>query len=297
MLVKTKILMGTFATLMLQERDRASFKPIYQLLYTLDNSLSSYKPTAPIYRLNHDRKASINRYTYQALLLAKRYYKESDGYFNIAIGGITRGLFHFGENETIPLTSQLQQENISLSKLYFNETSASLKDDIKIDLGGFGKGFAVDVVAKYMREHNLSNARVALSGDIRCMGICKIEVNNPDAKNALASFFTKEKDMGITTSGIYNRFVKTVEHNHLINPKTKESEKNFISITLISKLPSSDLDAYATAVSVMPKKMTYKFLEQFNLAYIILDAQKKLHISSNINEYVTNLFLCDTPKK
>ncbi|MDQ7069017.1 MAG: FAD:protein FMN transferase [Sulfurimonas sp.] len=59
------------------------------------------------------------------------------------------------------------------------------------------------------------------------------------------------------------------DNNHLINPKTKESQKSFISLTLISTLPNSDIDAYATAASVMPKELAYRFLNSLDVGYII----------------------------
>ncbi len=120
------------------------------------------------------------------------------------------------------------------------------------------------------------------SGDIRCLGICPIEIHNPLSKTPLLSFTTKEPDIGISTSGNYNRYVKSKKNNHLINPKTKHSQNNFISITLISHLPNADLDAYATASSVMPKQKAYTFLDSLDLAYVVLESDKKKVVSKNI---------------
>lgn len=65
-------------------------------------ALSSYDPRTDIYRLNHDLNTAIQNDTYEVLLRSIRYYAESDGRFNIAIGSITKGLYHFGEDEKIP---------------------------------------------------------------------------------------------------------------------------------------------------------------------------------------------------
>ena len=286
-LTRTKVLMGTFATVNLKKEDKRHFKTVYEILKQVENSLSSYDENSPIYKLNKSKKADINLYTYEALKLSKKYYLQTGGYFNVAIGSITKDLYHFGEEERVPSSLELNASDTSMSTLVFNEKSAAIGQGVKIDLGGMGKGFGVDRAVEYLLINGVTSGRVALSGDIRCMDICKIEVNNPFAKTPLVSFYTTKENIGITTSGNYNRYVKNTKNNHLINPKTKQSESNFISITLISTLASSDLDAYATAASVMPKELAYKFLDSLDLVYIVLESDKSLHMSQDINRYAS----------
>ncbi|SFV68710.1 Thiamin biosynthesis lipoprotein ApbE [hydrothermal vent metagenome] len=283
---RTKVLMGTFATMSLKESNKDLFKGAFTLLNRVDNSLSSYKQNSPIYKLNRDKKATINLYTYEAFLLSQKYYIKSAGYFNIAIGSVTKDLYHFGENERVPLSWELNASDTSFDTLTFDKRKAKLGQGVKIDLGGFGKGYGVDRVVEYLKINNVKKARVALSGDIRCLGVCEININNPYSDVPLLHFFTKKEEMAISTSGNYNRFVGTEDNNHLINPKTKQSQKTFISITLISALPSSDIDAYATAASVMPKELAYKFLDSLDVAYVILESDRVLVISENITLYV-----------
>jgi len=288
-ITRTKVLMGTFATITLERSQKHLFKNAFATLVRVENALSSYKKESPIYKLNRNKKAQINLYTYEALRLSQIYYEQTDAYFNVAIGSITKDLYRFGEDERVPSLLEIKKSNTSLSSLLFDERQASIDTSIKIDLGGMGKGFGVDIVAEYLRINAAKDARVALSGDIRCLGICLVEVVNPFSEEPLVRFKTIQKDMGISTSGNYNRFVKDRQHNHLINPKTKISQKEFISITLISTLPNSDLDAYATAASVMPKEQAYSFLQSLKLGYIILQKDATLHISENIELYTVDL--------
>ena len=290
MITRTKVVMGTFATLNLQEEDKHHLKAVYTLLERVEKSLSSYDKTSPIYRLNRDRKAHINLYTYEALSLSKKYYQETGAYFNIAIGSITKDLYRFGEDEKVPESWELNASDTSFSALKFDEHSTTLGQGVKIDLGGMGKGFGVDRAVEYLHINGVTSGSVALSGDIRCLDICKIDVRNPFSEESLVSFYTTKADVGISTSGNYNRYVEDTQNNHLINPKTKQPETNFISITLISTLSNSDLDAYATAASVMPRTLAYKFLESMNLSYVILESDRSLHISENIAEFTSLVY-------
>ncbi|WP_457747882.1 FAD:protein FMN transferase [Sulfurimonas sp.] len=284
---RMQVIMGTFVTLSVVSKDVKYLQPTFRLLKNIEKSLSSYDKDSPIYKLNRDGHALLNTYCYEALVLSEKYYLQSDGYFNIAIGSVTKDAYDFTQTLRVPSSKRTNNSKVNFKALRFDENEAYLGKGVKIDLGGMGKGYGVDKAIEFLQKNRVSLAKVALSGDIRCIGRCQIEVNNPFVPSSLASFIIK--DSGVSTSGNYNKYVKNVQYNHLINPKTKRSQQNFISITLISKLPNSDLDAYATAASVMPAKEAYAFLDSMKIAYIILDTNKKLHISSNIDKFTQEL--------
>lgn len=288
-LTRTKVALGTFVSISADERYSKEIEAAFGIIEDVEASLSSYDKNSPIYKLNQRKKADINRYTFEALELSKKYYKESGGYFNIGVGSITKDLYRFGEDERVPHAKELQAADLSFEALSFNKKEATLKKNIKIDLGGMGKGFAVDKVTEYFKSNGITNAVIAASGDIRCIGSCKVKIQNPHAKTFLVDFETLKNDTGVSTSGNYNRYVNTTEHNHLIDPKLKKSAQNFVSVTLVSQIPNSDLDAYATAISVMPKKKAYSFLKRLPVAYILLETEGKLQVSDNLKHFVKNI--------
>ncbi len=287
---RQKVMMGTFVSIAVDIQHKELIAPAFNLLQTIESSLSSFDKNSPIYKLNHDKSTKLDRYSYEALKLSLEYYKETDGYFDIAVGKITKELYRFGLDERVASSKSLKQASTAISGLLFNKDEAIITDTIKIDLGGMGKGYGVDKLRAYLKANDVKYAVIALSGDIRCIGECPVAVNNPLREGAVLATF-QMKNSGVSTSGNYNRYVKDVAHNHLINPKNKSSETNFISVTLIANLPSATLDAYATAVSVMPIKRAYAFLDGHQLAYIVLQSNRVLRVSKNIQEYVKDLKL------
>lgn len=285
-ITRTKVQMGTFITIVLNEKDASYVEEGFEIISRVEKALSSYDENAEISRLNKSRKIDIEAYTYQALLLSQRYYKESDGYFDVTVGSITKDLYRFGEDERVPSFFELSNAIVDFNGISFDKNRASLADGVKVDLGGMGKGFSIDMVSQHYKEHNITNAIISASGDIRCFNLCSVDVQNPLSKNYLVSFKTTQKNSSITTSGNYNRYVDSTKNNHLINPKTKNSQTKFVSITLISQLANSDIDAYATTASVMPLKKAYNFLDSLDLAYIVLQSDGKLVFSRNIDGYI-----------
>ncbi|MBU0720251.1 FAD:protein FMN transferase [bacterium] len=284
-----KVAMGTFISISIDESKAELLEPGFEIIKDIELSLSSYDSNAQIFKLNNTKKSFIDNYTYEALKLSEKYYVQTGGYFDITVGSITKDLYRFGEDERIPSSKELYNATINFKGLFFNTQEAYIDDNIKLDLGGMGKGYAVDKVVEYFKSKHTKKAIVSASGDIRCLDRCHIDIQSPYSESFLASFDTLKYETGITTSGNYKRYVKSTKNNHLINPKRKKPAQNFLSITLVSTISNSDLDAYATAVSVMPKEKAYSFLDSINVAYILLESNNKLIVSKNINRFVENL--------
>ena len=296
LLERTQVMMGTFATVSLPKEKGAQLQKSFEILRAVEHSLSSYDPRADIYRLNHDRQVRLSPYAYEALKLSKKYYEVSGGYFDITVGSITKALYRFGEEERAVQKKELQSAKIDFNGVHFNEREAHLDEGVTVDLGGMGKGFGIDKAAAYLQEQNITEGRVALSGDIRCLDTCEMALQNPFGEGTIASFSTKYPNTALSTSGNYRRYVGDKTNNHLIDPKIKRPEKTFASITLISRGPNSDIDAYATAAAVMPREKAIAFLEQRGVGYILITTAGERIVSKNIEHYATDLEFAATPK-
>ena len=292
---RTQVIMGTYVSISVPKSDIELSNLAFKRLHIVEKALSSYDKRAEIYILNHKREVSLSVDSYEALSLCQKYYKYSDGYFDITIGSITKGLFHFGEEEHLPKKIELEKAKVDFKGLHFTQDRAWTDEGIVIDLGGMGKGFGVDKAVEALS--GVSKAVIALSGDIYCIGSCKMEIQNPfEEEGVLASFIMT--NMAISTSGNYRRFVKSSKYNHLINPKKKASQKNFASITLVSDNHSnSDLDAYATAASVMPYDTTIRFLKQMKVGYLLVKNTKELVMNERFKILTSELTLVEPLKK
>ncbi len=293
---REKILMGTFIGMELEKKDVDFSQEAFQIAKDVENSISTYKPDSTVSKLNRYKNVFLDEYSYEVLRISKKVYKQTDGYFDPTVGSITKDLYKFGAGEFIPYPLLLKEKHISFSKVKFNKEYAVLNQEMKVDFGGMGKGYAVDKMANALKEKGVKKFVIWASGDIRCLKTCKIKVNNPLDSRPLAEFTTNKEEMAVSTSGNYNRYVGSVKNNHLIDPKTKKPQQLFISITLIAPIDNALLDAYATAVSVMPKEKAYSFLKEHKIAYIILASDGSFHISKNISDYVKELILPHTFK-
>ena len=289
---RTQALMGTFVHISLEEQHNRQISQSFRRIKEIEHSLSSYDSEALVYRLNHTHQVPYDAYLAEAIEKSKQYYQDTQGYFDITIGSISKDLYHFGEeNSSVPSQEALQQAKLNIDAIEINANTIRTEENITIDLGGMGKGYAVDKVVDFLAEQNISKGIIALSGDIRCLDICNFELQSPYSEQTFASLKSKLHQLSISTSGTYRRYVKDTSHNHLINPKTAKQGKAFVSVSLFTHAGNVKIDAYATAISVMPEEVALAFLQKHKeIGFVLVKSDGKI-VYGNVEKFVSLTWL------
>jgi thiamine biosynthesis lipoprotein len=250
----------------------------------VEDSLSSYKNSASLFQLNQTKQIHNDPLLVEALNQSIGYYEDTKGYFDITIGSITKKLYRFGEIPASPTQNALQNAPLDIRGIHLTPDTIVIDQNITLDLGGMGKGFAIDKVASYFSENNVYKGSAALSGDIRCLDRCEVSLQSPFSEQSFAKITTLHPNTAISTSGTYRRYATTKEEHHLIDPKLRSPQKNFLSISLFKQGDNSKLDAYATAVSVMPPEEVHLFLSKHHdISFVLVDTQGKIYYNDSAN--------------
>ncbi|MEA2046849.1 MAG: FAD:protein FMN transferase [Campylobacterota bacterium] len=274
MQTRTQVLMGTFVNITLPQEYNTQISQSFATIKTIEDALSSYDENAKVYQLNQTHSVTSNSFLKEALEKSIDYYHNTQGYFDITIGSISKDLYHFGEeNETLPSKEARQKAVRNIDGIMINEQNITTQANIVLDLGGVGKGYAVDKVSTLLQEQNITQGIIALSGDIRCLHACVFELQSPYSQQTFARLNALTPNLSISTSGTYRRYVKTQEHHHLINPKTASQGKAFVSVSLFTHASNATIDAYATAISVMPKDIAFDFLKKHHeIGFVLVES-------------------------
>ncbi|MDM5271608.1 FAD:protein FMN transferase [Sulfurovum sp. zt1-1] len=289
---RTRSLMGTYATISLSSKYNDQISSAFDLIKSIENSLSTYDPNATLAKLNKNHKVPYDDFLAESIKLSKSYYVETDGFFDITIGSISKKLYHFGEEKTYsPSKEELKKAHLNIEGIHIDQISIQSDEDIIIDLGGMGKGYAVDKTTSYLKEQNITKGIIALSGDIQCLDTCTVYLQSPYSPQTFAKITSKDKYLSISTSGPYRRYATIPEEHHLINPKTALQGNDFVSVSLITTGNNAKIDAYATAISVMPKEKAIAFLKNLDeIGFILVDAQSSI-IYGKLDKFVNIEFL------
>ena len=101
---------------------------------------------------------------------------------------------------------------------------------MRIDLGGFAKGYAVDNATRILRAHGIRHAMVSAGGDSRVIGDRRgrpwtIGIRDPRGGSSDVVAVLPLEDVSISTSGDYERYFDDggERFHHLIDPATGRS--------------------------------------------------------------------------
>lgn len=127
--------------------------------------------------------------------------------------------------------------------------------DISLDLGGIGKGVAVDWAIEKLRSLGVTNAMVKAGGDLRVSGAppgqthWPVQLEDPGKKGQRRSISLR--DAALSTSGNYENFfeVNGRRYSHILNPRTGRPIEGLAACTVIAPT-CAESDAWATALFV-----------------------------------------------
>lgn len=173
-------------------------------------------------------------------------------------------------------------------------TLAFAHPNVRIDLGGIAKGYAVDRAVEILRRYGITHASVSAGGDSRLLGDRRgrpwlIGIKNPRQRGAddrEVVLTMPLSDVAVSTSGDYERFFideKTGERvHHIINPKTGRSADSVISVTILGP-QGTDTDALSTTLFVLGVEQGLALLEGLpGFDAVIIDAAGKVHYSPGL---------------
>ncbi len=177
---------------------------------------------------------------------AARYSAQGEYLFNPAIGNLIR-LWGFHSDTFEPKlpppaeVERLVKAKPLLADLAFDgDTVVSANPAVRIDLGGYAKGLALDRAAGYLRAQGIQNALVNIGGNIIALGQhgkrpWKIGIQHPRRAGAIAMLALRDGE-AIGTSGDYQRYFEVggKRYCHLIDPRTGWPAQGTQAVTVLT---------------------------------------------------------------
>ena len=159
---------------------------------------------------------------------------------------------------------------------------------MRIDLGGFAKGHAVDCAAALLAGRGIAHAIVSAGGDSRVIGDRRgrpwtVGIRDPRRAGEVIAVLPLE-DTAMSTSGDYERYFERdgVRHHHLIDPRTGASPSSVHSVTILAP-DGLTSEALSKSVFVLGLAEGMRFIEsQAGVDAIVVDAAGVLHFSTGL---------------
>ena len=241
---------------------------IVDIFKEIDMSMSTYKKTSIISRVNNNNSVQLDDHFKNVFGFSKKMYKITGGRFDPSIGLLVN-YWGFGPEKFVPDSKINPNDQFTylLSKTGFNrfeiiDNKLSRPMDSYIDFNAIAKGYAVDEVAKFLKNKQIDNFLVEIGGEINSSGInidknkpWLVAIDMPRFDGDRSNYSSLElNNISLASSGTYRKFKIDSMGNryaHIINPLTGYPTKtNILSVT-VKASSCIEADAYATAIHSM----------------------------------------------
>lgn len=153
------------------------------------------------------------------------------------------------------------------------QTVELLAPDMRLDLGGIAKGYAVDEALKVLGQLGIRSALVAGGGDIAVSGSppgkkgWRIELAPLDATNAPPAQFVLLSHAGLATSGdLFQRLeIDGRRYSHIVDPRTCLGLTDHSLVTVIAS-DCMTADSLTKVASVLGPENGLRFIENTHAA-------------------------------
>jgi FAD:protein FMN transferase len=263
-------------------------------MHRVDRAMSPYKANSELSRINREagkRAVPLSEEMFGLIERALHFSKLTDGAFDISYAAV--GQLYDYRLGLRPSAEELAQARdlVGYKGLALDAKARSLRfarDGMRIDLGGFAKGHAVDRAALLLQRRGITQAMVSAGGDSRVIGDKRgrpwsVAIRDPRREGQHVAVLPLE-DVSISTSGDYERFFDDGAErvHHLIDPFTGLSPQHVHSVTVLAPDGLSS-EALSKAVFVMGVRRGLALMEgMVDVDAVVIDAQGQLHASAGL---------------
>lgn len=278
--------MGTVATIGIVGPDSAQVAgPAYRALvnfHRADSLLSNWTATSAIARVNREAAAGpveLGPELTRILDTANTIHEASAGAFDPTIEPLVRAWGFLGGEPHVPGDREFARASqlVGWSNVELRGATVRFRQpEVRLDLGGIAKGFAVDQAAALLDGEGLPSFLIDLSGNMILRGApagreaWRVGVRDPlDRVDHLGTLDLS--DVAIATSGDYEQFVAAdgQRYGHILDPRTGRPVDGMAQVTVIA--PTAMLaDAWATALFVLGAEEGRRIAAEYEELHCIL---------------------------
>lgn len=295
-----------------EERARQLSNQIFSDFQKLHQQLHAWKPAAAnqaseLEQLNQAFAQSKQAVGVSPLLAhmlreATALSVKSNGLFNPAIGhlisnwGFQRDAFSAVNIDDNKIQS-LVHANPQMTDIVVKDQQAfSSNPAVKLDFGGYAKGYALDMAADYLRRQQVKNALINIGGNVIALGQhgkkpWRVGIQHPRQPSAIATLDLPD-GWAIGTSGDYQRFftLDGKRYCHMIDPRTGYPVQHTQAVTVLIPPQAPPLtqagvlsDVASKPIFIEPSENKAKAAAMFDIQnFMYIDQQSHITVSKNM---------------
>tara|TARA_B110000495_G_scaffold201669_1_gene219657 strand:- start:1112 stop:2323 length:1212 start_codon:yes stop_codon:yes gene_type:complete len=258
----------------------------FQLIDLLEDQLTIYRDHSELSEINREafeNNVRVESRLFELLSLAHTIFRETEGAFDITSGPLTRLWGFEKRNGNLPDPTKIEKLLPTIGSNHFNlrETDSTISfelPNLMLNLGGIGKGHALDRVKEMFAERELENyvihggqSSVIANGNSIHIDASELQSASDSQKatstlnpgwtvgishptlpgQRLAEVYLRNQALGTSGTARQGFYHQGKRYGHIIDPRTGWPSERYLSTTVISQSAAVS-DALATGFFVMP---------------------------------------------
>ncbi|MEQ1487683.1 MAG: FAD:protein FMN transferase [Methylotenera sp.] len=227
---------------------------------------------------------------------------KSNGLFNPAIGhligawGFQRDEFTAVNIDEAAIKSLVHAQPRMTDLVIKDNRIYSTNPTVKLDLGGYAKGYALDLAAGYLRKQQVKNALINIGGNVIALGQhgkkpWRIGIQHPRQPTAIATLDLAD-GWAVGTSGDYQRYFMLggKRYCHILDPRTGYPAPHTQAVTILVP-PQAANQPQAGVLSDVASKPIFiesadnrsKAAQAFGIEnFMVIDDQARVFVSKEM---------------
>lgn len=291
-------IMGTAIRVELWSEDKtageAAIAAVMAEMHRIDRQMSPYKPESELSRINREaaeHPVPISQEMFDILSRSIKFSELSGGAFDITFSSV--GYLYDYRRHIKPTDKEIAQAlpGINFRHLLLDAQKRTVKfarPGVRIDLGGIGKGHAVDNGIALLKKRGITQAIITAGGDSRVLGDkggrpWMVGIRDPRRKDNLVAVIPLINS-AISTSGDYERYFEAdgIRYHHILNPKTGRSATGVHSVSVIGP-DATTTDGLTKPVFILGPEKGLRLIESIpGVDAVIIDADGIMYYSSGL---------------
>lgn len=273
---------------------RAAGEAALHEISRLEAQLSFYRPASDVCRINAQaasKPVSVEPRLFELLQSAKQLYHQTDGAFDITIGPLMRCWGFVNDTGHLPLEDRLAEarQRTGMHLVHLDPARRTItfeKPGVEIDLGGIGKGYAIDEAIYSLTENGITSALLhggtstihAIgrppaddAGNGRVAGKWKTVIPVPRATQAsemLAVVELENESMSVSAPSGKSFVADGHVYGHVLDPRTGYPVAG-AALTAVVASSAMVSDVLSTALLVQGRDAVDDFADRFGIDALV----------------------------
>ena len=271
---------------------------VFKEFERIDKLMTRYDAASELSNINRlafKRTLAVSPELFKVLKKSHEISALTNGAFDMTFASL--GYLYDYRNKRVPTNAEIDKykkaidyQHVVLDEI--NNTVHFTYLDVKIDLGGIAKGYAVDRGVELLAKAGVKHARLSAGGDMRLLGDKRgkpwlVGIKDPRVTQDRSEHVVALplSDVSISTSGDYERFF--IDDNgerihHIMSPQTGFSAAGVQSVSVLGS-DAMTTDGLSTAIFVLGVEKGLALVNNMKeVDVIVIDAQRMLHFSEGL---------------